>query len=400
MMKIAFFTPVSPQKTGISDYAEQEILPYLSQFCEIDIFIDKNIRPSNQALVKEFDIFPYTDFPLREKKYDVPVYQMGNNPMHTFVYDTLMEYPGIVVLHDIYLHGFLWNTSLVTGDRQKYLEMFEYCYGKKGVTVAQTALATGVYPEFEYPLIKKIIDRSLGVLCHSEFGVTQVIKEHGESMVKKINQPYNLPENTKEIPDPSSLKAELHLSGFFPVITSFGYIFSHKRYHVIIRTFKNFLQQYPRAKLVLVGEDMMNLNRMIADAGLSDSVIQTGFVSHSRAQQYLDISDFCINLRYPTAGETSRSVLQLMASRKPVIVSNVGWFAELPDNACLKVDVDRFEEEMLLEYMIALSSDSKFRNAIGLNAYDYIVRHHEVVSLYCCKISGHSIQRDHLILHR
>ena len=23
-----------------------------------------------------------------------------------------------------------------------------------------------------------------------------------------------------------------------------------------------------------------------------------------------------------------------------------------------------------------------------------------VVSLYCCKISGHSIQRDHLILHR
>jgi YesN/AraC family two-component response regulator len=24
----------------------------------------------------------------------------------------------------------------------------------------------------------------------------------------------------------------------------------------------------------------------------------------------------------------------------------------------------------------------------------------EVVSLYCCKISGHSIQRDHLILHR
>jgi glycosyltransferase involved in cell wall biosynthesis len=121
----------------------------------------------------------------------------------------------------------------------------------------------------------------------------------------------------------------------------------------------------------------MNLNRMIADAGLSDSVIQTGFVSHSRAQQYLDISDFCINLRYPTAGETSRSVLQLMASRKPVIVSNVGWFAELPDNACLKVDVDRFEEEMLLEYMIALSSDSKFRNAIGLNAYDYIVRHHD-----------------------
>jgi glycosyltransferase involved in cell wall biosynthesis len=137
------------------------------------------------------------------------------------------------------------------------------------------------------------------------------------------------------------------------------------------------LNKYPEAVLILVGEDMMNLDRMIRDLGLTQSVIQTGYVSHSQAQQYLDISDFCINLRYPTAGETSRSVLQIMASQKPVIISDVGWFAELPDDACLKVDVNEYEEETLLQYMLALSSNPELKKTIGKNAQDYVKKEHE-----------------------
>ena len=93
-MRIAFFTPVSPQKTGIADYSEQEILPYLSKFCDIDIFIDENVQPSNTYLINNFNVYPYSDFPSLKKNYDIPVYQMGNNPMHQFVYDTLERYPG------------------------------------------------------------------------------------------------------------------------------------------------------------------------------------------------------------------------------------------------------------------------------------------------------------------
>jgi len=376
-MKVAFFTPVSPQKTGIADYSEQEILPYLSKFCDIDIFIDKDIKPSNNKLVKNFNIYPYTDFPNLEKNYDIPIYQMGNNPLHKFVYDTLIQYPGIVVLHDIFLHGFLWNISLCQGDHEKYIDMFEYCYGKKGVRIAQIAASSGVFPEFEYPLIKKIIDKSLGVVSHSQYGINLIMKENKESIVKKINQPYSVLNNEGEINDGSNIKTNFKLTKFFPIITSFGYIFPHKRFDIILKSFKRFLDQYPAAVLILVGEDMMNLNRLITNLGLTKSVIQTGYVSHLQAQQYLDISDFCINLRYPTAGETSRSVLQIMASQKPVIVSKVGWFSELPGNACLKVDVDQYEEETLLQYMIALSSNPEFKKIIGDNARDYVTREHD-----------------------
>jgi len=375
-MRIAFFTPVSPQKTGISDYSEQEILPYLSKFCNIDIFIDENIQPSNKFLINNFDIHPYSDFPSLKKNYDIPVYQMGNNPMHQFVYDTMEQYPGIVVLHDIFLHGFLWNISLSKGDCKKYIDHFKYCYGEKGVNIAKIAIDTGVYPEFEYPLIKKIIDRSLGVICHSEYGINQIMKENKESVVKKINQPYTVLYEEGNMNSYFKIKTDLKLTKFFPIITSFGYIFPHKRFNIILKAFKKFLERYPNAILILVGEDMMNINQMIVDHALTKSVIQTGFASQSLAQQYLDVSDFCINLRSPTAGETSRSVLQIMASQKPVIVSNVGWFSELPDNSCLKVNVDEFEEDTLLEYMVALTSNEKLKNALGKKARDYVIKEH------------------------
>ena len=39
-------------------------------------------------------------------------------------------------------------------------------------------------------------------------------------------------------------------------------------------------------------------------------------------------------------GETSGSVIRQLSLGKPVIVSDVGWFAELPDDVALKVPVD------------------------------------------------------------
>jgi glycosyltransferase involved in cell wall biosynthesis len=375
-MKIAYFTPVSPQKTGISDYSEQEIIPYLSKFCDIDIFIDKNIKPTNKFLTKNFNIYPYSDFPLMKKNYDIPVYQMGNNPTHQFIYDTLEKYPGITVLHDIFLHGFLWNMSLSKGDFKKYIDLFEYCYGEKGVKIAQIAVDTGVFPEFEYPLIKKIIDCSLGMICHSDYGIAHIMREKQGSMVKKIDQPYSVLMNDGSMDSGANSKANLKLTKFFPIITSFGYIFPHKRFSIIFKSFKKFLNQYPDAILILVGDDMMNIRKMISDHNLTKSVILTGFVSQSEVQNYLSVSDFCINLRFPTAGETSRSVLQIMASQKPVIVSDVGWFSELPDNTCVKVEIDDDEEEVLLQYMTALSSNNKLRSLIGFNARSYIMRDH------------------------
>ena len=53
--------------------------------------------------------------------------------------------------------------------------------------------------------------------------------------------------------------------------------------------------------------------------------------------------DVLVNLRYPTMGETSGSVIRALSLGKPLLVSDVGWFAELPDDVVLKVPVDELE---------------------------------------------------------
>jgi hypothetical protein len=53
--------------------------------------------------------------------------------------------------------------------------------------------------------------------------------------------------------------------------------------------------------------------------------------------------DVLVNLRAPTMGETSGAVIRGLSLGKPMLVSDVGWFAELPDGAALKIPVDDYE---------------------------------------------------------
>ena len=49
--------------------------------------------------------------------------------------------------------------------------------------------------------------------------------------------------------------------------------------------------------------------------------------------------DVHVGLRSPTMGETSGTTIRALTLGKPLVVSDVGWFAELPDDVALKVPV-------------------------------------------------------------
>ena len=46
-------------------------------------------------------------------------------------------------------------------------------------------------------------------------------------------------------------------------------------------------------------------------------------------------------------GETSGTAIRALSLGKPLVVSDVGWFSELPDDVALKVPVDDDEVETL-----------------------------------------------------
>jgi glycosyltransferase involved in cell wall biosynthesis len=82
-----------------------------------------------------------------------------------------------------------------------------------------------------------------------------------------------------------------------------------------------------------------------------------------------------VNLRYPTMGETSGSVIRGLSLGKPMVVSDVGWFSELPDDVALKVPVDEVEVDVLAA---ALRVAADQGTALGANARAYVQREHSL----------------------
>src|ERR1051325_5645126 len=107
-MKLAYFSPLNPQPSGISDYSE-ELLPYLARHCEVDLFVD-GFRPSNSAVSEAFTCFDYQKHPATLdalKNYDAIVYHLGNDHRyHAGIMEVAHRYPGIIVFHDFVLQDF------------------------------------------------------------------------------------------------------------------------------------------------------------------------------------------------------------------------------------------------------------------------------------------------------
>src|SRR5262249_32892909 len=74
-------------------------------------------------------------------------------------------------------------------------------------------------------------------------------------------------------------------------------------------------------------------------------------------------------------GETSGSVIRGLSLGKPLVVSDVGWFSELPDDVVLKVPVDEVEVDVLAA---ALHVAADHGAALGAVARDYVQREHSL----------------------
>jgi len=72
-------------------------------------------------------------------------------------------------------------------------------------------------------------------------------------------------------------------------------------------------------------------------------------------------------------GESSGSVMRALSLGKALVVSDVGWFAELPDDAALKVPVDELEVPML-EAVIAFAVEHA--DELGAAARAYVEGEH------------------------
>jgi glycosyltransferase involved in cell wall biosynthesis len=185
-----------------------------------------------------------------------------------------------------------------------------------------------------------------------------------------------------------------------PVIGSVGFLNANKRIPQLLEAFAVLRGRHPRARLVLAGPEApgLELERRIAALGLQDAVERHGYVDEDRLWSIIAACDACVSLRWPTMGETSAGVIRVLSLGKPLVVSDVDAFAELPDEAVLKVKPDEREVESLAAALLLLSDPDR-RTAFS----GYTVDEHDlgrVADLYAAALeeaAGGAQVRDVLL---
>jgi glycosyltransferase involved in cell wall biosynthesis len=170
--------------------------------------------------------------------------------------------------------------------------------------------------------------------------------------------------------------------GRAPVVGCIGNLNPAKRIPQLLDAFARLRETHPQALLVLAGAPSSALDVEAEARGhglrLGEDVLLRGYVSEDELWSLMAACDVCVNLRWPTMGETSAAAIQVLALGKPLVVSDVGWFSELPDEVALKVPVGDDEVEVLADHLARLAEDADLRTRMGDAARALAEQDHDV----------------------
>src|SRR4051794_9672876 len=334
-------TPLPPTKSGVAHYASM-LIPALGKLVDLEVISDpahSGPRTQDSALI----------------------YQLGNNPHHEWVYVEAMKTPGIIVLHEIVLHHLIVEMTLARGDVEGYVAAMEANHGAAGAAWAR-GRAAGLHSEmgnFLLPASVDVANRSRAVIVHNRYAADRLQSFGVTAPIHVVPHPFE--------PQPSArgrretVRAQ---HGFAPddrVIGLFGFLTSAKRAEVVLAAFAR--ARHDKLRLLIVGEPAPNVD---VDALRGDGITFTGYVPDEEFAAYFAAVDRLVNLRYPSAGETSGTLIRAFEAGKPVAVSDYAQFAEFPDDCVVKIPFGDREVETLADFFVRDFADPSAAQAAWL----------------------------------
>lgn len=355
-MKLNWFSPLPPAKTGIAEYTVR-VLSALQHYAEITLWTDQSscsLELEQYANIRHYDLANLLWADLNQA--DLNIYHIGNNPsFHNNIWQISCQCPGLVVLHDFKLHEFFYAIYHGQWDgRARYIaQMFRY-YGSKGTEDAEKCWFGKLPIEFmieNYPLTSLALENALGVITHTK-EVFNILKQEKSWPVVYAPLPYvgtQLRRKSRSQPPPYKLIV-------------FGYSITPNRR---LDKFLEALSELPEKNYFQVniyGEvwDVDYIHSLIHKLGLADLVTLHGFVEEVELNSALDSAHLAINMRYPTMGEASLSQIQIWSHALPSLVTRVGWYAELPEDAVAFVRLNREIEDIQQQLRKMLTNFDEF----------------------------------------
>lgn len=378
-MRLAYFSPLTPQRSGISDYSE-ELLPHLTSGADITLFVD-GFQPMNRELTSRLEVLDYR----RQRSllnhlgdFDAVVYHMGNDHRyHAGILEAMRRHSGIVVFHDFALHDFYLGLARERGDMGIYLDELAACHGDSERGAAAAALAQARQPAAltsptDFPLNCRVARAAEGIIAHSEWSCRRLAQIAPNVPIARIQMPVKLPNQPfPDAPAPMEDGKQRQIR-----IACFGRITPGKGIEQILSVLAELRDQH-HFHFTFAGErnDYFNVRALINRYGMSDRTTITGYLSLAEFERHIAETDIAINLRERYLGETSASLCRIMAGSVAAVVSNVGWFSELPDDCVVKIEAVDFGAALKLR-LRELLENPELRSRIGANAHGYMQAAH------------------------
>jgi glycosyltransferase involved in cell wall biosynthesis len=311
-----FYAPLPPAETGVADYAEA-LLRGLRNHGDVEV----------------------------DAPGDIALYHVGNNQLHGAIYDRALTHPGVVVLHDSVLqHFFLGRLTA-----QQYVDEFIFNYGEwtrsLGETLWTDRARSAADPRyFAWPMLKRIATTARAVIVHNPAAVAIVRRHAPAACIVEIPHLFVKPETPSEV-DTLRFRAGLGLGPRTLLAGVFGHQRESKRLPVVLRALERAWNSGADARLLIAGRfASSDLERSLAGRLSDPRIIRAGYLAEPDFWRYASAVDLCINLRCPTAAETSGIAIRLMGIGKPVVFSDGEEIARIPENACLRIETGPAEE--------------------------------------------------------
>lgn len=386
-----------------------ELVPILAaRGHAIDVFVDAaEVEPDSATgdapQAGAVRVFSAHDFVWRQARghYELPVYQIGNSHLHRFIWPYLFQYPGLAVLHDARLHH-ARAEALLSRDRvDDYRAEFAWSHPDVARDAAEFAVL-GFEGAFYYlwPMVRGVIEAARLVAAHSRGVADQLAREWPDRPITYIalgEGPAHLDVGAAR----REFRAAHGLSQDAIVFGVHGTLTEEKRLSEVLGAFAATLPWVPGARLLLVGaaDPLLGLRDQLAALRLARTVCHVISADDTKFDHAIAASDVTLNLRWPTALETSGPWVRSLALGRPTIIIDSAHHGHVPaldphswhrrwpsddlqpgaDDRAVAVSVDvRSLNQSLRLAMRRLATDASLRERLGREARAWWEREHTI----------------------
>lgn len=342
--RVHWVSPLPKAQTDIAHYTRR-ILPELAEATDLTLWTDANDWDRTLhdfAPVRRLDPDRVTprDFAMAGQAGtpgpgpEAVFVNIGNAwPFHAGFLRMVQRIPAIIVLHDMAIQEMCFDAmERDLFPRETYEASMLRWHGEPGIHAAHDVFAgkhaRGAIAQ-EYPGYELALPHAVSVLTHTPVARDAVAATH------------DLPVYLRDLPfRPSATTPEIIRSRVGGLrLVQFGYTGPNRR-----------LQNVLEALAPLRGEIDFHLDifgsvwdpgyiaARAAELGLQHHVTLHGFVAEDVLDATLARAHLAFNLRNPTMGEASGSQMRIWNAGVPAVVTDLGWYADLPDETVFKID--------------------------------------------------------------